>query len=213
MTVTESLPAGTSFVSSIPGPSACRVLGDALECELGPLPPGKTHSVSVEVAVAAGARGVLSSTASVTGNEPDPVAANDSDTDTALVSMPTQFFTTTPCRVVDTRAGSAAPIGGPALVARLTRRFTLAGHCGIPSSAQAVALDVTVTEAGAAGNLRLFPAGLSVPLFTVVSYRQGQTRGSNTVVALSADGEIAAYVAQAARTKVHVIIDVSGYFE
>jgi len=213
MTVTESLPAGTSFVSSIPGPSACSVQGDALECELGPLPPGKTHSVSVEVAVAAGARGVLSSTASVTGNEPDPVAANDSDTETALVSMPTQFFTMTPCRVVDTRAGSAAPIGGPALIARLTRRFTLAGHCGIPSSAQAVALDVTGTEAGAAGNLRLFPAGLSVPLFTVVSYREGETSGSNTVVALSADGEIAAYVTQAARTKVHVIIDVSGYFE
>jgi hypothetical protein len=48
---------------------------------------------------------------------------------------------------------------------------------------------------------------------TVVSYREGQTRGSKTVVALSSDGEVAAYVAQAARTKVHVIIDVSGCFE
>jgi uncharacterized repeat protein (TIGR01451 family) len=213
MTVTASLPAGTNFVSSIPGPSACSVQGEALKCELGPLPPGETHAVSVEVVVAAGARGVLSSTASVAGNEPDPVAANDSDTETALVSMPTQFFTIAPCRVVDTRAGSAAPIGGPALAARTTRVFTLAGHCGIPRSAQAVALNVTVTQAGAAGNLRFFPAGLSVPLATVLSYREGQTRGNNTVVALSADGAIAAYVAQAARTRVHLIIDVTGYFE
>jgi hypothetical protein len=37
--------------------------------------------------------------------------------------------------------------------------------------------------------------------------------GNNGVVTLNADGEVAAYVAQAARTKVHVIIDVTGYFE
>ncbi len=213
MTVTDVLPSGTSFLASIPGPGACSVDGDTLTCALGPLPPGETHTVSVEVEVAAGARGVLRNTASVAGHEPDPVAANDSDTVSALVSRPTQFFTLAPCRVVDTRAGSTAPIGGPALAARSTRVFALAGHCGIPTSAQAVALNVTVTGAEAAGNLRFFPAGLSVPLAAVVSYREGQTRGNNTVVALDADGEIGAYVAQAARTKVHVIIDVAGYFE
>jgi hypothetical protein len=167
----------------------------------------------VEGEVEAGARGVLTDSAIVTGNEPDPVDGNNRDSGAVLVMAPTELFTIAPCRVVDTRPGSAAPVGGSALSARETRVFALAGHCDIPASAQAVAVNVTVAEAGADGNLRLFPAGLSVPEAAVVSYRAGQIRGNNAVVGLNALGEVAVYVAQAARTKVHVIIDVTGYFE
>jgi uncharacterized repeat protein (TIGR01451 family) len=212
-TLTDVLPSDTTFVASIPGPSACAVQGQTLECSLGPLAPGETGTVTVEVEVSAGARGVLRSTASVAGHEPDPVGKNDSAVASALVSAPTEFFTIEPCRLVDTREGSTAPIGGPALGAQSTRVFAMGGHCGIPMSARAVALNVTVIGAGADGNLRLFPAGLSVPVAATVSYGEGQTRGNNAVVTLNGNGEIAAFVAQAARTKVQVIIDVTGYFE
>jgi hypothetical protein len=76
-----------------------------------------------------------------------------------------------------------------------------------------VSLNVTVTAPEASGNLRLYPAGLSLPLASIVSYRPGQTRGVGAIVALSADGKVEAYAAQANGTTVHVIIDVTGYFE
>jgi hypothetical protein len=64
-----------------------------------------------------------------------------------------------------------------------------------------------------AGNLRLFPAGQSVPTISTVSYGAGQTRASNAVLPLSASGELAVFVSQPTGTTAHVIIDVSGYFE
>jgi uncharacterized repeat protein (TIGR01451 family) len=213
MTVRNVQPSGTALIASIPGSSLCSLNGRTLECNLGPLAVGDTHTVMVEVAVDASVRGVLTDRATVSGHEPDLVPDNDSDTVVALVSAPTQFFTIAPCRLVDTRNGSTAPVGGPALAARSKRVIAVAGHCGIPATAQAAAVNVTVTGAGAGGNLRLFPAGLSVPLATVVSYREGQTRGNNGVVALGANGAIVAYAGQAARTKVDLIIDVTGYFE
>jgi hypothetical protein len=213
MTVTDALPAGVTYVSSFPDVNLCAFAQGTLVCRFGPLSPGSAHTMSIEATVDSGTRGVLGNTGSVAGNEPDPVGANDSDTDTTLVSMTTHLFTVAPCRVVDTRSGSGAPVGGPALAAQSTRVFALTGHCGIPSTAQAVALNVTVTQPGGAGNVRLFPAGLTLPLVSTVNYALGQTRGTNAVIALDADGEIAVYADQAPGSTVHVIIDVSGYFE
>jgi hypothetical protein len=133
--------------------------------------------------------------------------------DTVLVSVPSRFYTLPPCRLVDTRPASGAPIGGPALEARSIRVLAVANECGIPSSAQALAVNVTVTAPGADGNLRLFPAGLALPQVSSVNYRTGQTRGSNGIVALSDNAEIAAYVSQLPGTTAHVIVDVTGYFE
>jgi uncharacterized repeat protein (TIGR01451 family) len=211
--LTNVLPSGTTLIASTPGPGVCGLNSMRLECDLGPLAAGETHVVTVDVAVDAAARGVLTDTAVVTGNEPDPVATNDRDTKKALASGPSQFFTIAPCRLVDTRLDSPACLGGPALNSRTTRAFPLVGRCGIPPTARAVALNVTVTGATADGNLRVFPAGLEVPLTATVSYRRSQTRASNAIVALNGEGEIAAYADQAARTRAHVIVDVTGYFE
>jgi hypothetical protein len=191
----------------------CAFAEGTLTCGLGLLSPGTGRTITLEATVDEGTRGVLANLGIVSGNEPDPVGANDSDTDTTLVSMTSRFFTVVPCRVVDTRSGSGAPVGGPALAARSARVFPLAGHCGIPSTARAVALNVTATQPGAAGNLRVFPAGLTLPLVSTVNYGVGQTRGTNAVIALDADGAIAVYADQAPGTTAHVIIDVSGYFE
>jgi len=67
---------------------------------------------------------------------------------------PQDFYTVAPCRLVDTRLGPG-PLGGPALEAQTTRTFDLHGVCGVPASARAVALNVTVTGAAGAGHLRL----------------------------------------------------------
>ena len=122
------------------------------------------------------------------------------------------FRTITPCRLVDTRVG-AGPFGGPALKAGVIRTFLVAGGCGVPASARAVSLNVTVTAATAPGNVRLYLAGTPVPLASNVNYAPGETRANNAVAPLSARGEIAILCTQAAGTLAHVILDLNGYFE
>src|SRR5262249_48799673 len=71
---------------------------------------------------------------------------------------PGSFFTLVPCRILDTRNPNG-PYGGPALAASTTRSFAIAGQCGIPASARAISVNVTVTSPTTTGNLRLFAAG------------------------------------------------------
>jgi hypothetical protein len=133
-------------------------------------------------------------------------ASTSSVLNQGIVIPAVSYFTVTPCRVVDTR-------GGAALVGQATRTLALAGICGIPATAKAVSVNFTVTQPTAAGNLRLFPSGIPVPLVASINYSAGQTRGNNAVVPLSVGGAIDAFAAQAAGTTVHLVVDVNGYFE
>jgi hypothetical protein len=128
---------------------------------------------------------------------------------TAPDAAPSDFFTVQPCRALDTRVAGAY---GGALVAGTSRVVTLAGRCGVPASARAVALNVTATEATAAGNLRVFPADLDTPSTSTVNYEQAETRASNAVIGLSPSGALAVYCSQPVGTA-HVVLDVTGYFE
>ena len=117
------------------------------------------------------------------------------------------FYTLPPCRVVDTRGAD-----GPALNAVSTRTFPLAGKCGIPVTAEALAVNTTVTLATAAGDLRLFPGGAPLPLVSTINYGPGQTRANSGVVALGAAGDVSVRCDQASGA-VHLILDVTGYFQ
>jgi uncharacterized repeat protein (TIGR01451 family) len=120
------------------------------------------------------------------------------------------YWTLPPCRVVDTRDPSR---GGPApLVAGESRTFTLASLCGIPATATAVSLNVTVTSATDVGHVRVYPSGASRPATSTLNYRPGLNRANNAVVPVGAGAGLSVYVAQASGT-VHVILDVNGYFE
>ncbi|HEX9148549.1 MAG TPA: hypothetical protein VF958_05230, partial [Thermoanaerobaculia bacterium] len=121
------------------------------------------------------------------------------------------FYTVTPCRVVDTRSPQG-PLGGPALTANAERTFTVAGHCGIPAGAGSIAVNVTVSQATAAGNLRLYPSGVSMPASSSVNYAAGQTRANNGVFAVSSSGQLSVYCMQPSGT-VQLIIDVVGWFD
>jgi hypothetical protein len=121
------------------------------------------------------------------------------------------YFTLPPCRVADTR-GPTDPYGGPALAANADRSFVIGGQCGIPPGAQAVAFNFTVTEPTAAGHLQIVPGAMGLPLVSTANYDSGQTRANNGIVALGPSGDILVHVGQASGT-VHLIIDVSGYFE
>jgi len=128
----------------------------------------------------------------------------------ADLSNPVPFIPVTPCRVADTRNPNGA-YGGPALVGALTRSFTIAGQCGIPSGAEAVSFNFTITGGTAAGDLRFYPAGSVLPLVSTINW--GPTTGTlanAAVVPLGTAGAIT--VKNDSAASVHLIIDVNGYY-
>jgi photosystem II stability/assembly factor-like uncharacterized protein len=120
--------------------------------------------------------------------------------------QPYSFHTVTPCRVVDTRTS------GVALDAGSKRTFEVTGRCGVPPTARAVALNTTATEATSQGHLTLHETGTSPPDTISIAYRAGQTRANNAIVALDPLGRLTVKCNQPSGS-VHVILDVSGYFE
>jgi hypothetical protein len=121
------------------------------------------------------------------------------------------FYTVSPCRVVDTRKPASA-LGGPVLTSREDRVLSVFATCGIPLTARALSINITATGSTAPGNLRLHPGNGPVPGASSLNYAAGQTRANNAVVPVSRFGELAVYCGQATGT-VHVIVDVNGYFQ
>ena len=119
------------------------------------------------------------------------------------------YFTVTPCRVVDTRFG----LGGPVVQGQETRVFNVTGLCSIPATAKSISLNVIANQATAPGDVRLFEAGQPVPNASTINYVPGKTRANNAIVKLNAGGAIAAFAGQPVGTTIHLIIDVTGYFE
>jgi hypothetical protein len=122
------------------------------------------------------------------------------------------YYTVAPCRVLDTR-DPAGPWGGPALAGGNDRAFTIAGRCGIPSTATAVTANVAVTLPTAAGFLTLHPVGSTLPNTSAINYGAGRTRANNAVLTLSPSGDVDIYAGTAFGQTVHVILDVTGYFQ
>ena len=121
------------------------------------------------------------------------------------------FHTLTPCRLVDTRT-AVGPFGGPALAANASRTFNVVGGCGLPATAWAVALNVSVTGATAAGFFRVYPGGTPAPATSTLNYAVGKTRANNATLSLGPAGDLAVFCGQATGSA-HLILDISGYFE
>ena len=121
-----------------------------------------------------------------------------------------RFNTLTPCRLLDTRA-TASP-----LAAGEIRELALAGTgCGVPVSAQALSLNITVTQATEAGHLSFAPGSCAIPLTSTINFNPGQTRANNAILSLAHDGSgtLAARATVQGTGAVHLIVDVNGYFE
>jgi hypothetical protein len=125
---------------------------------------------------------------------------------------PTDFYTLAPCRLLDTRLAPGA-WGGPAVPAGGERVVTAAGRCDIPSSAKAVALNVTAVTPPAVGNLRFFPGDGTAPNASTLNFLAGQTRANNAIVMLASSGSGTLGLRNSSSANVHVVIDVNGYFE
>jgi Protein of unknown function (DUF4038)/Putative collagen-binding domain of a collagenase len=127
---------------------------------------------------------------------------------------PGSFHTLAPCRVGDTR-NAPGLTGGPFLTANSTRFFPVAGLCGVPPDAQAVAINVTVVGATDRGNLRLYATGSPTPLASAINFGVGQTRANNAVIPLGPNGriDVRCDMPPGSSGATHFVFDVSGYFK
>ena len=122
--------------------------------------------------------------------------------------LPLAFYTLSPCRLVDTRTAT------PALQPGSKRPFVLTGACGVPSTAKALSVNLTVVQPAAIGYLTLFPGNLAAsPLVSSINFGPGQTRANNAILELASDGTGGIVVFNGSAGTVHLILDVNGYFE
>ncbi len=122
------------------------------------------------------------------------------------------FYTVTPCRLVDTR-NSAGPSGGPALVAGAVRSFPVSGICAIPSSASAVSVNLTVTRPAAQGHLILYSGDAAgPPPVSNINFTPGVTRANNATILLATDGGTI-NVMNKSTGSVDLVLDVTAYFQ
>jgi uncharacterized repeat protein (TIGR01451 family) len=113
------------------------------------------------------------------GVSDDPGAAGSADATAVTVGPEVlNFYTVTPCRAVDTRSTTALASG-------ISRTFTVGGSCGVPATARAVAVNVTVLGATGAGSLTLWRSGLPVPGTSNLNFAAGAVRGNNGIVGLA----------------------------
>lgn len=132
---------------------------------------------------------------------------------------PLQFYSITPCRLVDTR-GPVGQNGGPALLHAQVRNFRVRGLCGIPSSAplpQAAVLNAVIIGPTGTGYFTMYQYGATPPPTSNINFNAGEPALANgTLVALhptDATLHFSAFAALADAGSAHLVVDVVGYYQ
>jgi hypothetical protein len=127
------------------------------------------------------------------------------------VAQALQFIAITPCRIVDTRHPDGN-FGGPAIPANSARAFPLSegdNPCGIPSSAIAYSVNVTVVPQGTLGFLTIWPSGEGQPTVSTLNSLDGRLKANAAIVpAGTPNGSVSVYVTNTT----NVVLDINGYF-
>jgi hypothetical protein len=118
------------------------------------------------------------------------------------------FAPVTPCRVADTR-GAAGTFGGPTMTGGSTRSFPIPlSACGIPATARAYSLNVTVVPRGPLSYLTLWPTGQTQPLVSTLNSWGGIVAANAAIVPAGSSGAVSVFVTNTT----DVILDIDGYF-
>jgi Beta-propeller repeat len=146
-----------------------------------------------------------------TNNPLQPYFAGSMDafvTKYAAASTGWRFVPIVSCRVVDTR-GATGPLGGPVMAANSSRDFPiLSGLCGIPATALAYSLNVTVIPRGFLGYISLWPTGGVRPTVSTLNSYDGRMKSNAALLPAGSGGSISLYTTNAT----DVLIDINGYF-
>jgi len=103
----------------------------------------------------------------------------------------------------------------PALQSDQVREVSAAGRCGIPKSATALALNVTVISPTASGHLEIGNDPCRLAATSTLNFAASQTRANNGLVRLSRDGRqrFSALASLPPGQQADLALDVVGYFE
>ena len=133
-------------------------------------------------------------TASAACSAPTPIAGQPP-------SLESGFHAMIPVRLLDTRTTSIVGAGCTAVL-------DLANTSAIPADAQAVALNITVTDAPGRGLVTAYPCGSPRPDASNVNPRPSQPTANSAVVQVDSTRTICLYT----YTQLNLIVDVTGWF-
>ncbi|MHB8263443.1 MAG: IPT/TIG domain-containing protein, partial [Acidimicrobiales bacterium] len=117
--------------------------------------------------------------------------------------------TLSPSRICDTRPGSGEPYAGQTLGPGSTLKLVVAGVAGVPVTATAVVLNVTVTDTTASGYLTVYPGGVPRPMASNLNWKPGATLANMVVARIGASGTVDIYNYSGSTD---VVVDVEGYY-
>ena len=120
-----------------------------------------------------------------------------------------RFIPVAPCRIADTR-NPDGPFGGPSMAAASLRSIAIPqSGCGIPATAQAYSLNVTVVPPSRLSYLTLWPSGQAQPLVSTLNSWGGIVVANAAIVPAGAGGGVNVFVTD----PTDVILDINGYFD
>lgn len=160
-----------------------------------------------QVGVGSGKAG-FTAAPNTTGSPRSATITAAGQTFTVYQGAATDFHTVSPCRVFNTQTTTPLSNG-------VVRSFNVAGTCGIPSTAKAVAANITALGSIANGNLTFYPGGVAKPSASTINFSAGAIRANNAILLLAPDGsgslQVSPFVVGGGT--VNAILDVTGYFE
>src|SRR5579872_1453660 len=209
VTVTESLPDGLALVSMSGTGWTCPGTAANNCTRSDELVAGSSYApLIVIVNVSANAPPQVTNQVSLSGGGSSGVSATDVTTVTPHPAA-LRFVPITPCRLVDTRATSNGPFSGPSLIAKTTRDFVIPdSSCGIPSTAAAYSLNVTVVPPASVGFVTVWPSGEPMPLSSTMNSPDARIKANAAIVAAGAGGAVSFY----ANAATDLVLDIDGYF-
>jgi hypothetical protein len=134
----------------------------------------------------------------------------------AAQAGPYQYYALTPCRVVDTREPSEPLRQGGLVTASVQRNLTIQGRCGVPTGAAAITLNLTITSPTQNGFVSLWPVGGAFPVVSTINFLAGEPALANGAIVplAAATPDLAAiYGTATGAGTIHIIVDVTGYFD
>lgn len=212
------------FVVPITGNASCQITinptggySGSVTLSVAGLPSGVSASFAPNPAITSSTMTATASANAVSGTTPLTITGTDGNgvSKTAAVTLivgtppvPSRYVSVTPCRVADTRNPNG-PFGGPFLTGGTIREFDIQNSaCGIPSTAVAYALNVTVVPKGTLGYLTMFPCGQTQPLTSNLNSLDDRIKAVAAIVAAGTNGGACAY----ASNDTDLVLDISGYF-